>query len=384
MIWFLLACARPECSRPHYDRPECRVQAASELARLVTSDGVDVRFQDPLAEDATSWDSRGVVRQASDGSVYARVATLGDFALTLEGEVGSEVYLIVDNVDPRMPELDGEYDREGLRRLLHIELSSEPAFIVGTMPAETCDTPQRYAVTADIQTNPIHFRRLVTALHDEVAASEAAGETLLGLVLLGDITEHSLQAELDEVVTILRTSPVPVAVVPGNHDVYDSVDAVFNRTFGPGNMAFAICDTRMVLLDTGNGGLAASIRGRLPELLGDGEGVLLAGMHHPPLPGQTSGGWTFEDQADQLLVELAVRDADLVMAGHVHLRDERHEGPVPEVVIGTAGADQYAVTPDYGYLRVTTDTSADWCFVPVPVPGSEGSPRPDATPALCR
>ena len=376
MIWLLLSCARPECSRPHYDRPECRVQAASELSRLVTSDGVDVRFQAPDAETADSWDSRGVVRQESDGAVYARVATLGDFLLTLEGEVGSEVYVIVDNVDPRMPELEGEYDREGLRRLLHLTLSTEATFVAGTLPAEVCDTPQRYAVTADIQTNPLHFRRLVTSLHDE--------QDLVGLVLLGDITEHSLQSELDEIVAILRTSPVPVAVVPGNHDVYDSVDAVFNRTFGPGNMAFDVCDTRWALFDTGNGGLAASIRGRLPELLGDGDGVLLAGMHHPPLPGQSSGGWTFEDQADQLLVELAVREADLVMAGHVHLREQRDEFPVPEVIVGTAGADQYAVTPDYGYLRVTTGSDADWCFVPVPVPGSEGSPRPDAKPALCR
>lgn len=383
MMWWLLACARPECSRPHYDRPECRVQAASELARMVTSDGVDVRFQEPGAESAASWSSRGVVRQESDGAVYARVATLGDFLLTLEGEVGSEVYVIVDNVDPRMPELEGEYDAEGLRRLLHLELSSEPRFVAGVLPESICDAPQRYAVTADIQTNPIHFRRLVTSLHDEVATSEEAGETLLGLVLLGDITEHSLQSELDQVVEILRGSPVPVAVVPGNHDVYDSVDAVFNRTFGPGNMAFEICSTRTALLDTGNGGLAASIRGRLPELLGDGDGVLLAGMHHPPLPAQTSGGWTYEDQADQLLAELAVRDADLVMAGHVHLREEHDEGPVPEVIVGTAGADQYAVTPDYGYLRVTTQTQADWCFVPVPVPGTEGSPRPDVTPALC-
>jgi predicted phosphodiesterase len=383
----LSGCARPECSRPAYDRAECRVQAESALARLVTSAGVDLRFQEPDAEELDGWSAKGLIRQTEGGDLLARVNTLGRFALSLEGEPGEIVELTVDNVHPDAPPLEGEVSASGLRRELSITLGSEPVLIEGGLPEAACDGDYRLVAAGDIQTNPLQFKRIVEDLQLEAEAGEAEGEPLLGLVLLGDISEHSLAAEFDQVLEILQQSPVPAVVIPGNHDVYDSQDAVFNRSFGPGNVAFDVCETRMVLLDSGSGHLADSVHGRLPELIGEGGGQLLAGFHHPLYPGQRGAGWTSEDQSELVLAELAANQVDLVLSGHLHMRLEPAWSPVPEVIVGTAGANQGAGSPDYGVLRVVLDGSGQeapsWCFVPSLAPGLDASPRPDAEPVIC-
>ena len=80
------------------------------------------------------------------------------------------------------------------------------------------------------------------------------------------------------------------------------------------------------------------------------------------------------------MAELAARDADLMLAGHAHRRIEYTTPPVREVVVGTAGASQYAVDPDFGYLRLAFGEALESCFVPVAAPGSlepvkQGEPR---------
>ncbi len=387
LLLALSACARPECSQPAYDRAECRVQAESALARLVTSSGVDLRFQEPGAESVEGWSAKGLIRQAEDGELSARVNTLGDFALSLDGEPGEIVELIVDNVHPDAPPLLGEVSASGLRRELSLTLGTEPLLIEGGLPEAACDGSFRLVAGGDIQTNPLQFKRIVEDLQFEVEAGDEAGQPLLGMLVLGDISEHSLAAEFEQVLEILQQSPVPAVVIPGNHDIYDSQDAIFNRNFGPGNVAFDVCESRLVLLDSGNGHIADSVQGRLPELIGQGSGQLLAGFHHPLYPGQRGAGWTSEDQSELVLAELAASQVDLVLAGHLHMRLEPAWSPVPEVIVGTLGANQGAGSPDYGVLRVVLDGSGeggpDWCFVPSLAPGLEASPRSDAEPVIC-
>ncbi|MED5372932.1 MAG: metallophosphoesterase [Myxococcota bacterium] len=371
-----LGCTRSECSRPEYDRPECRVQAENELARGLSAEGVDVRFQAVGAADAQSWDALGRVENLSTGELYARVGTLGDFRISLETDQMVELLLVLDNVDPRIPELDGQVSQTGLRRELELVLMPGVTWVEGTLPETLCSGAFRLAAVGDIQTNPLQFRRIVEELHAEYDRSEAAGAPLLGVVLLGDISEHSLAEELQEVLDMLVSSPVPAAVLPGNHDVYNSRDAVFNRVVGPGNLSFDLCDAHLVLLDTGSGRLAPSVEGRLPELIESDQRFLVAGVHHPPIPGWTGAGWGDEVGASSLLAELASARADLLMAGHVHQRLEFDDGPIPEVIVGTAGADQVEVEPDYGFLRLDFQEALDWCFVPVPAAGGAGVSRP--------
>jgi len=362
------SCARTECANPDYHDAECRVVAAYEMARLHRSDGVELRFQDPGTDDVSGWASLGRWRVGADGLTEGRVSALGAFRLSVHrGDApAQQLRLRLTNVHPAIV-LPGEVARDGLTRLLVIDLGDDDVVQVrGLFPADACDGGARVVAVGDIQTNPQAFGRLVDALHEEMGLAAARGELFAGVLFLGDASEHGTRDEFDEVEQLLARAPVPTAMTPGNHDITHGAQPVYTQVFGPGNLAFDVCGTRLVLLDSGSAELAGSIAGRLPEFLGDTPPIL--GTHYPPQPEQTTNGWTREDHAQQLVAELASRDAPLLLAGHVHRRMAILRRAVPHVVVGTGGADQGAVEPDFGYLRLPLDRPAQRCFVRVPGP----------------
>jgi hypothetical protein len=382
------SCEVAECATPNYTRAECRVIAENELARLSTAAGVEIRFQPPDATSDDTWIAAGLLRETTAEGIVARVAGPGAFAISVRREPfgPDRVSLRLDNVDPaatvRVGPAGAEVevpppDPPATSRMIAIDLpDDEVRFIRGDV---ACRAGMRLAITADIQTNPTQFQRIVEHLADEARQSAAIGEPLMGLLIAGDISENTRTEELDLVHEILARLPVPVAVTAGNHDVYRPARPYFNTSFGPGNHTFRVCDTKVVMLDTGSGGLATSVQARLPELL-DREGArhLIVGMHHPVYPGVTGGGWSREDQAAFVLAELAIADADLVFAGHVHALHEFADIPVGdhsvrEIIAGTAGALQGLGSPRYGYVRLTIGVDRlDACFVEVPPAGYEG------------
>ncbi|MBX7080111.1 MAG: metallophosphoesterase [Nannocystaceae bacterium] len=376
------ACVQPECSSPDYGNPECRVIAENEFARLRTETGVELRFQQPDARTAESWIAGGLLREREPGTIEARVAGPGSFALSLQRAPGqpASLTLVLDNVDPAAHVAVGATEvpaSGGLQRTLAIDLDDDAPLWIRSW--RDCPARFRLAVAADIQTNPLQFERIVARLGDEHRAAEAAGEPLLGLLIAGDLAENSREDEFETVAEILSRLPIPTAVVPGNHDVYRPLHPLFNRRFGPGNYALEVCDVHVAMLDTGSGAIARSVQARLPELLDRGDARhLLAVMHHPPYAGITGAGWTREDLAEQALVEFAAAGVDRVLAGHAHAL---HDFPaidiggtrVHETIVGTAGAYQGVGVPRYGYLRLRFDGDVmDACFVEVPPPGLEG------------
>ncbi len=384
----LPACAQPECTSPNYRRAECRVIAENEHARLLLPSGVEARFQAADAVDDSTWDATGLLQAIDPGTIRARVAGLGAFAISLRGAVGGPgtVDLVLDNVAPEAEvrvEAGGAIlpvpagPDGGLRRTTSVVLDpTGPVWIRGDT---TCPERYRIAVTADIQTNPLQFERIVEQIAHETEAADAAGEPVRGLILVGDLTESSRDDEFDTLEAILAAAPVPVAVTAGNHDIYRPFQAHYNRVFGPGNHAFTICTTRVVLLDSGSGAIARSVEGRLPELLDRGDAQhLVLGMHHPPFAGLTGAGWSSERAAARLLAEAAIAEVDLIVAGHSHaLHDysgiDVGDRELREIITGTGGAFQGLGVPRYGYLRLTIGPEGiDTCFVEVPAPGFDG------------
>src|SRR5690606_13036250 len=307
---------------------ECRVIAENQYARLRTSFGVELRFQDPDAPNDETWDARGLLRELPDGTVQARVAGPGRFALSLRAPEHTDVVfdLHLTNLDPKAElavgirglELQRPGDSaEGSTRTLELALAAgQVQWLVGERP---CPRRYRLAVTADVQTNPTQLERIVDRLQEEHDAAAAAEEPLVGMVIAGDLTEASRDEEIEAIEHILARVPFPVAVTPGNHDIYRPTRPYYNLSFGPGNHAFDVCGVHVALLDTGSGSLARSVQARLPELLHRGDArFLVVGMHHPPYPGATGAGWSRDDQAQAVLAELARERADLIVAGHNH------------------------------------------------------------------
>lgn len=379
----LAACERPECVPVDYSRSECRVQAENQLARAFTPDGIELRFQDPRSEDTSSWEALGHFTTA-DGLVAGRVASLGAFRISVhrKDSAATALPLTLTNVHPAIETLPGEVARVGLVRSLLLPLDAPVVEVQGVLPDALCEGGFTLAAVGDIQTGPMTFEDIVEDLHREVLYAESVGKPLMGMLLLGDLAEFGTPEEFAAVYEMLEGMPVPVAVTSGNHDIYSTVQPFFNQTFGPVNYAFDVCDAHFTLLDTGNADIAASIQARLPELLDHDKRTSIVATHMPPYAAQTADGWRREDQAQQLLAEMADRGTDALLAGHIHWRGAFDEAPVPEIIVGTGGASQRKVDPDYGYLRATFGESLQTCFVPLPAPGSDGR-RGDRKPEDC-
>lgn len=388
----LSGCVQAHCTNARYDQAECRVIAENEYARLRSSRGVELRFQEPDASEDGTWDARGLLAELSDGTVEARVAGPGRFALSVRAPDDVDVAdlrIRLRNIDPDgtvavgvsgLELLQPDDPSRGSQRELSIALAAgQTQWIRGERP---CPTRYRLAVTADIQTNPGQFERIVQRLQEE--ADGDADAPVVGLVVAGDVTEASRDEEFATIDQILNRLPFPVAVTAGNHDIYRPNRPHFNRTFGPGNYAVDICGVHLAMLDSGSGSIAPSVQARLPELLHRGDApFLVTALHHPPHAGQTGAGWSHEDRATALLVELARERTDLVVAGHHHGLREFADIPVgdvsiQEVVVGTGGAYQGVGIPRYGYLRLTFDDDAgtmERCFVEVPPAGYAEPPN---------
>ncbi len=387
-------CLAAECATPDYTRAECRVLAEHEFARLSTREGIEVRFQERSAADTSGWAALGLVKQRDDGTVVARVAHPGDFALSLEnpGEAEVTLALRLANVHPDATIRVGATGVEqeiGTQATISVG-AGEAVWVRGSLDCQAKD--YRLAVLADVQTNPTQFARILERIEQERDDAAAAGELLAGVIMPGDLTESSEYGEFLAFAELLDRTTLPVALTPGNHDVYEANQPFYNQAFGPGNYAFNVCSARVAMLDSGSGAIAESVVGRLPQMF-DAEGAeyLIAAVHHPPIPRVTGAGWSREDLAMITLGEFAYQGGDLVLAGHAHLLSYFDDGSaggstVGQIIAGTAGADQGVGSPLYGYVRLTFRGGThriEQCFVEVPPPGAPAAGKPGLSVPLC-
>jgi hypothetical protein len=391
----------PDCARGDHGGAECRIATSAALASMEI-EGFVLAFEPRSGADPYAHTEAGLFRQ-EDSAVVARVATLGDFEITIDGSgatasttlvmvltnVGVGVQVIAEPVDRPTDAVeilaaDGE-----LQRGVTLDLAAGESWVIRGTTA--CATRYRIAAFGDTQTDMDVLQAIVDQLDVERAEAEAAGEPLLGVLLVGDLTDVGTVEEIVDVREMILAGSVPVAATVGNHDVYtDDVD-VFNREVGPGNLRFDVCGTRVAILDTGDASLAPSIEGRLTQLL-DGAGAdrLIVATHYPPYSSRLGNGWSHEDQQATTLAEIALADPDVVLAGHVHNLTEFPEVPVGDrsfhqIVVGTGGGFQGEVTaPRFGYLRLTLGDTFERCFVPVQLSADEPvEPQRDDEPPLC-
>ena len=398
----LCACGSgPDCARGDHGGAECRIATSATLATMEV-DGFVLAFVPRSGDDPYAHTEAGLFRE-EDAAVVARVATLGDFEITIDGAAAAApttLVMVLTNVGVDTQVVAEPVGRPGdavevlgeageLQRGVTLDLAAGESWVVRGTTA--CPARYRLAAFGDTQTDMDVLQAIVDQLDAERAAALAAGEPLLGVLLVGDLTDVGTLEEIVEVREMLAAGSVPVASTVGNHDVYtDDVD-VFNREIGPGNLRFDLCGTRVAILDTGDAGLAPSIEGRLTQLLdGGGADHLVVATHYPPYSSRLGNGWSHEDQQATTLAEIALADPDVVLAGHVHNLTEFPEVPVGDrsfhqIVVGTGGGFQGEVTPPrFGYLRLTLGDTFERCFVPVLPPGEDTvEPQRDDEPPLC-
>jgi Icc protein len=115
------------------------------------------------------------------------------------------------------------------------------------------------------------------------------------VIITGDLTENGLNAEYTNLAAMLgRTLPMPIYVIPGNHDQRDNLRAGLAHlpgvTSDPHFVQYAVEDhpVRLVMLDTlvpdaNHGELSSAQLGWLDRTLAEQPSKpTLVGMHHPP------------------------------------------------------------------------------------------------------
>lgn len=180
---------------------------------------------------------------------------------------------------------------------------------------------------------PHSVRCLQSALRDALAW----GAQLL--VVKGDITERSRPAEWEQVGAVLGHSPVPIAVVPGNHEVKRSRPADAQPALARqglhlvhGVEAIDIPGLRVLLVDTTiineHHGRVAHLQDVITTRAARAPGTVLVAMHHnlqrfrwptywpPGIPGPESHAF--------LRALRAANPRSLVSTGHTH-RHRRHD-----------------------------------------------------------
>lgn len=174
------------------------------------------------------------------------------------------------------------------------------------------------------------------------------------VVVKGDLTLDCRPAELEAAAEVLRTCPVPLVVLPGNHDggnhrpadlaadparvlARHGIDLVTDLTVRdlPGLRVVA-CNT--VVPGRGSGRIGARLPALLDALGGAEHGVLLCLHHHPQRtivpthwpPGILGiDGHRFLDGVER------ANSATLVTAGHTHRHRRRRHGPVTITEVGS-------------------------------------------------
>lgn len=195
--------------------------------------------------------------------------------------------------------------------------------------------------------------RPVSETYSAVCARAALDEAVAwgaeSILVKGDLTYHGLPEQWEEAGRMLRSLPVPVRAVLGNHDVGSrAVD---------GRVALAAHDVqipheplttdlpgiRVVLAHSelrarSGGRVARAQRGRVSELLRDAEGPAYLGFHHylqrhqwPTFYPRGIPG----DQARALLdTVVAANPSTFVSTGHSHRNRRRQYGPLVITEIG--------------------------------------------------
>jgi 3',5'-cyclic AMP phosphodiesterase CpdA len=166
----------------------------------------------------------------------------------------------------------------------------------------------------------------------------------------GDLVEGGKPEEYARLRRLLAPLPMPLYVIPGNHDGRDALRAAFaDRGFLPGQgfLHYAVegLPVRLLALDTlvegkPHGELCAERLAWLAARLGEGERPTILFMHHPPFEcGIDKFDKSRLNTGGERLAELVRRhpNVERVMCGHVHRPIQmRWAGTVASIAPSTA------------------------------------------------
>jgi Icc protein len=194
-----------------------------------------------------------------------------------------------------------------------------------------------FAVLGDSMDNPEKFRSILAA---------AAAQAPAFIVHAGDITRFGSAREFAGPVAILRACPVPVVVIPGNHDLETEKGRFFEQVFGPLDFYFQAGSFRFICINNADDALDGSFI-RLPagdapqelEGLVAGKAPVCIVMHQPPATAAITEHVSVPVTAPlTALLQKHGPGIRAILCGHIHGYAATELEGVPVIISGGAGA----------------------------------------------
>ncbi|GJD53387.1 3',5'-cyclic adenosine monophosphate phosphodiesterase CpdA [Methylobacterium crusticola] len=183
------------------------------------------------------------------------------------------------------------------------------------------------------------------------------------VLVSGDLTDCGLAEEYEELRALLARLPMPVYVVPGNHDRRETLRDVLPAAYRPGARAgfvqYAVKDhpVRLIGLDTlvpghGHGALCGDRLAFLEEALAAGDGrPTLVFLHHPPFVcgiAHMDAIRLIEGEARFRALIAAHGDVERVLCGHHHRPIQaRYAGTIAQIAPSVAHQVALDLTPEH-------------------------------------
>lgn len=182
------------------------------------------------------------------------------------------------------------------------------------------------------------IQRGISRFGDVVAVLNAQPDAAF-VVVMGDLTNVSTDAEFDAIERAFEGIRLPMLLTPGNHDAYRGF--AFQQRFGRANYSCVLGDTRFTSVDSSNAGLSETGWRLYDEALEAGRAQPHIVFSHIPATerfGPRSGQWNSRTEARRFVASTSAAGVDLLLFGHLHTLDVYELGGVPTFISGGAGA----------------------------------------------
>ncbi len=198
-----------------------------------------------------------------------------------------------------------------------------------------------FALVGDSRGNPEKFQGILAA---------AAAHDPAFIIHAGDFSTIGSAEQYAEAVKVLKGCPVPVVVVPGNHDMVAAGGNLFRKVFGPPDFYIQIGAYHFIFIDTTDGkldGEFVSLPGKkellpLDRICAKANNVVIV-AHTPPsiAPLKVHGAEAITGPFIELIRNNSSR-IRAVVCGHLHGYAQASISGVPLIISGGAGAPLYS------------------------------------------
>ncbi len=182
---------------------------------------------------------------------------------------------------------------------------------------------------------------------------QAGARRPLFIVIGGDLVKNGLYWEYKRFISALEGAPVPVFLVPGNHDLEFCGRRYFTRFLAPDHYYFTYGKDLFVVLDT-NGRERGQIEWLEKVLSGAAYRHRFVFVHKPPFDPRPSHHHAMGDRefARRLLAVLVKHGVDVLFASHIHSFLEAQYKGVRIIITGGLGAHRKVPLEPFHYIRV--------------------------------